>query len=664
MDHIKNKINTLNKIYQHVKLYYEKLYPVLLEKYKNEISYLEEKINKENIFHNIEGIIRKIENEDLINSNPENIIIHLNKLLNKNEIYNDIFTLYENISFYNKNLKFLIEIFDTPKFDTEYMSDISMSQTYKIEINDDFDIIKNIYRKYLEQNKNNDKKIDIFLSKIILIIFKVKNNIIFSEYENIENKSDIYFKLDNNLNNSIIEIRNYFIYNTDNVNLYVAILSMIMSELNKNIKLNKNFDIKYSCKKNINKIYEYIEQDKLFIFENNFYNSNERKLEINEINLEDNKNDETNNKQLGNRLKENKINKNKINKNKINKNNNPFMNSFSFIPNSNFYPLNKLVKLIFKLDKIAEKINLENFSKLHNCCFIVINKITPNPIEYNINNLTNKKLIEPITYGITNKFLEKTKTINPLINNSWNFSYEIYPNSILNENEDQLSLLKFYVIETLDGQTYRCMTKFINENIYNTNYNSIISLLNHIKTINNNLIYPTLKNYYQNIHIQKSISNMFLRKKLPLEPMEQESKIDSGLIRNILFINLCKIFDEFNSKIQNSDDINNIIHSDEINNEFIRSIIDLYKTYIKKETDTFPFSEIFITYLSELKKIASMFIRELHDNYNRDPLTNFTNKNMIREKFENILKLSLEYIITDKSNIYQIISYKNLLLNY
>ena len=76
---------------------------------------------------------------------------------------------------------------------------------------------------------------------------------------------------------------------------------------------------------------------------------------------------------------------------------------------------------------------------------------------------------------------------------------------------------------------------------------------------------------------------MFLRKKLPLEPMEQESKIDSGLIRNILFINLCKIFDEFNSKIQNSDDINNIIHSDEINNEFIRSIIDLYKTYIKNK---------------------------------------------------------------------------------
>jgi hypothetical protein len=90
----------------------------------------------------------------------------------------------------------------------------------------------------------------------------------------------------------------------------------------------------------------------------------------------------------------------------------------------------------------------------------------------------------------------------------------------------------------------------------------------------------------------------------------------------------------------------------------------MYQSYIKNEIDKFPFSEIFITYLAELKKIASMFIREVHDNYNRDPLTNFSYSYEIREKFENMLKKSLEYIITNKSNIYQIISYKNLLLNF
>jgi len=90
----------------------------------------------------------------------------------------------------------------------------------------------------------------------------------------------------------------------------------------------------------------------------------------------------------------------------------------------------------------------------------------------------------------------------------------------------------------------------------------------------------------------------------------------------------------------------------------------MYKTHIKIQTDKFPFSEIFITYLAELKKISSRFIRELHDNYNREPLTDFKNSYLIREKFENILKKSLEYIITNKSNIYQMISYKNLLLNF
>ena len=347
------------------------------------------------------------------------------------------------------------------------------------------------------------------------------------------------------------------------------------------------------------------------------------------------------------------------------------MNTFAFIPITNLYLLTDLIKLMFKLDKLASKIDLETFSKLHSCCFIVINKIVPNPIEYNIKKLTNQSLLEPITYGITNKFLEKTKTINPLQNDKWNFSYEIYPNSILQENIEELNILKFYVIETLDGKNYRCLSKNIINNsnekiIYNTNYIDVLNLLNHIKKINiqNNILQPTMINYYQNIHIQKSIPHMFLRKKLSLEPMERESKIDSGLIRNVLFINICKVFDELNYKIKNNDDFNNIIHNEKINDEFVKSIIDMYKTHIKIQTDKFPFSEIFITYLAELKKIASMFIRELHDNYNREPITDFKNSYLIREKFENILKKSLEYIITNKSNIYQMISYKNLLLNF
>ena len=45
--------------------------------------------------------------------------------------------------------------------------------------------------------------------------------------------------------------------------------------------------------------------------------------------------------------------------------------------------------------------------------------------------VTDEKLLEPITYGITNKFLSKTNTINELSNQKWNFSYEIYPNKNL-----------------------------------------------------------------------------------------------------------------------------------------------------------------------------------------------------------------------------------------
>ena len=157
---------------------------------------------------------------------------------------------------------------------------------------------------------------------------------------------------------------------------------------------------------------------------------------------------------------------------------------------------------------------------------------------------------------------------------------------------------------------------------------------------------------------------MFLLKKLPIEPIEHEAKIDSGLIRNTLFINLLKIFKSSKIKIKNNDDFNDIIHSNELYNEFVDSIINMFQTYIKTEIDKFPFSEIFITYLAELKKLASIFIREMHDNYNRDKLSDFSNSYAINEKFEIILKKSLEYIITNKSNIYYNIIYKKILLNY
>jgi len=208
------------------------------------------------------------------------------------------------------------------------------------------------------------------------------------------------------------------------------------------------------------------------------------------------------------------------------------------------------------------------------------------------------------------------------------------------------------------------MVKWMTEDHFALSYNYIKKMILHIKNIENNTLEQNKIDFYQNNLIKKSIPNMFLMKKLPIEPIEQEAKIDSGLIRNILFINLLKIFKNTKTKIKNNDDFNNIIHSEDLYNEFINTILNMFQTYIKTEIDKFPFSEIFITYLAELKKLASMFIRELHDNYSRDKLIDFSDKHAINEKFELILKKSLEYIITNKSNIYYNISYKKILLNY
>jgi len=222
MEYIKLKLKLIDQLYEHIKNYYEKIHVVINNKY--DLENITKYFNREIENKNIEKIINKIENEDLINTNKNNIKIHLNKLLKDNEIYDDIFYLYSLLQYYNNNIELLIHTLNTKKYNIDYMSDINVSQTFQIEINDDLNILKNMYKSYNKKNKLNDKNIINYLTNIIVIIFKVKNNNIFLEYENITETKN-YFKLDEDLYNSILEIRNYFIKNNETIELYINIIN-------------------------------------------------------------------------------------------------------------------------------------------------------------------------------------------------------------------------------------------------------------------------------------------------------------------------------------------------------------------------------------------------------------------------------------------------------
>src|SRR5690606_23111607 len=87
---------------------------------------------------------------------------------------------------------------------------------------------------------------------------------------------------------------------------------------------------------------------------------------------------------------------------------------------------------------------------------VVLNRVTYHPMEYNIRALIvedeAKQYMQPATYGITKKIVDRFQVIRPPVDNAkWDFSYNIVG--------DVDKAEYFYVFETIDSINYRALTK-------------------------------------------------------------------------------------------------------------------------------------------------------------------------------------------------------------
>ena len=352
--------------------------------------------------------------------------------------------------------------------------------------------------------------------------------------------------------------------------------------------------------------------------------------------------------------------------------NNPPLNKFNLLPATDCLELKKLLTLISAENNIKiTNTNLEKISKIHKIGIIVFYSVVYTPIEYNIRNLilhkNAKDLIQPDEYGINKKTIERFNTIKSYEPAKWEFGIEI-----IGENYD-----KFYIIETLDNINYRCLSPWIETNIYGISKYKIKNIFDHY----NNRKVDRASNYNA-LAIDKASKNMFLSRAVDIETLIEGIPItDTNYVRNEItkalnnyIANIIK--KKYKNDVKNNIEVNNIIHDKSLSKLFYEKVLVLYKDGsslddIKQfKAGDFKFHEIFTSFMVNLHNITRRFSKEMHDGYARNSLKNDIFKltkiermKIISAKLEEVVSNTIDLIIKNDSNIYDSLHSKYSILN-
>jgi hypothetical protein len=355
---------------------------------------------------------------------------------------------------------------------------------------------------------------------------------------------------------------------------------------------------------------------------------------------------------------------------------NPPLKRFGLIPTTDSLKLDELLRVIAN-KSISGKSNIDvcakALSKNKDIGVIVMKHIVYTPIEYNLRTLILKpvaeKLIQPDTFGPNEKMIKRFTTMRAASNKKWDFSYNIY-------NEKAKS---FYILETLDGEYYRCLGFNLQNKVYTVDAILVSMLIDYI----NNKNKPGRIANYQSMMIKEASKHMFLRKPLELESYEgKSSEVPSHVIKQDVYYVLDLIAKNitktsYSNNIKSPVEINDLLHDVKFGEAFYNKVLELYPKMViaddlaKFDVGAFPYSELLSSFLVNLTNNTNRFMKELHDGYVRDPLKDavFAMKDsermpIIRKKIEDIIANAIDLIIKDSDNLYSDLHYKYLLLNF
>lgn len=342
---------------------------------------------------------------------------------------------------------------------------------------------------------------------------------------------------------------------------------------------------------------------------------------------------------------------------------NPPASRFGLVPATKSMELSELIPIVFKGEKVtsADDSIKKLADKLTNG-IILFTSITYTPVEYNIRPLIirdeAKEFLQPKEYGITKKVVTRFNTITTAKpTNKWDFSLDIY-----NEKAE-----KFYILETLDGKTYRAMLPWLMHNsTYTVAKFRVKNLLEHTNG-------PVRSDGYQKLAVDAAVKNMFLGKALSLDDFDSKlSDVESGGIQDKIFNSIIKVAEklvskEFKSKITSSTQINELLHHPAINQEFARAVTAQLKSDpAKLDGGKFPTSELASSFIVSLQTASRRFAREVHNGYSRNPLKpeDFADARVVFGKIESVIRNAVELVVKLDDNLFTSSYYKYLILNY
>ena len=343
---------------------------------------------------------------------------------------------------------------------------------------------------------------------------------------------------------------------------------------------------------------------------------------------------------------------------------NPFIRSMGLAPIDEFELIDILFKDIVKIDSKKQYSDIfNNIVKKTGKSIILLQKITPNPISHIIWNLTefnkskNLGIDSSTDCGITENLIIRMNTIKILKSkNKWNFSgYKIYGST---DNES------FYILETLNNISYRFLCPWTKCADIHTPRHKVISLLKYLGIESSDRMSDRISQY-QNLHMN-SLNKVYLKTYTNIDDIVNKSHIKTPIqtIKHQILVNIIKLIRKHIKKIDDPiNQIELIIYKKEIFDIFIDKIIELYNLYedplqndnrlkIKK-------SEILSTYFVNINKIKQLFRKEIHKVFiekkrtNLEEIKNLRSTESVIVYIENLIKTSIDNIMTHKSNLYQ-----------
>ena len=382
--------------------------------------------------------------------------------------------------------------------------------------------------------------------------------------------------------------------------------------------------------------------------------------------------------------------KTKLNSKNIHKSN-PHIKTFGLTPNGSSKSLKVLISDVFDKDKdikIKNETCLESISKKNNICIVILNRIINKPIEFNLWNLIDwnysKSFLQNELAGVNKKMIDRFNTLTYIEIDKyqkWNFDINYH---------GKIDSDYFIVIEKLNDDVFRLLNLYDRDsNIRKTMGGSSYETKIHKKHItyfieyvkNNGIILDNTRiSEYHRLQEKIILKNMFLPTKFNTKNISVKSQIiDSKYLRYEMQKQLIIVFNEIIKKeyksgslIKTNKDIGVIIHHKGISDIFNSIIIEQYDIYTFKNKDNvspFPYSETLKTFIAEINLLNRSFVRDIHSKFTSTKIdqnifdeSNEKKNIYLNDMFINIINTVLLKIVSDESNIYQTLLYKNSLL--